>query len=49
MYDVDEYFVDHSYLFESLQNNAEKLLYIGSKLTRLSAVLKIYNLKAKNE
>ena len=48
MHDVDEYFLDHPYLFESLKNNAENFLYVGSKFTRLSAVLKLYNLKVKN-
>ena len=33
MPDVDKYFVDHPHLFESLKNDAEKLLYIGSKFT----------------
>ena len=49
MHDVDEYFVDHLYLFESLKNDAKKPLYVGSKFTRLSAVLRLYNLKARNE
>jgi len=49
MYDVNEYFVDHPHLFESLRNDAEKPLYVGCKFTRLSAVLRLYNLKAGNE
>jgi len=48
MHDVDEYFVDHPHLFESLKNDAEKPLYVGSKFTNLFAVLRLYNLKAKN-
>ena len=48
MHDADEYFVDHPHLFESLKNDAKKLLYVGSKFTRLSAVLRLNNLKMKN-
>ena len=48
MHDVDEYFVDHPHLFESLKNDAEKSLYVGSKFIRLSAMLRLYNLKVKN-
>ena len=48
MHDVDEYFVDRPYLFESLKNDIEKLLYVGSKFTKLFAILRLYNLKARN-
>ena len=48
MHDVNEYFVDHPHLFESLKNDAEKPLYIGSKFTKLSAVQRLCNLKARN-
>jgi len=48
MHGVDEYFVEHSHLFESSKNDEEKLLYVGSKFTKLSAVLRLYNLKTKN-
>jgi len=40
--------MDHSHLFESLKNDAEKLLYVSSKFTKLSAVLRLYNLKIEN-
>ena len=33
IHDVDAYFVDHSYLFESSKNDAEKSKYVGSKFT----------------
>ena len=48
MHDIDEYFMDHPHLFESLKNDAEKPLYVGSKFTRLFAMLRLYNLKAEN-
>ena len=48
MHGVDEYFVENSHLFESSKNDEEKLLYVGSKFTKLSAVLRLYNLKVKN-
>jgi len=48
MHDVDESFVHHPHLFESMKNDAEKPLYVGSKFTKLSAVLRLYNLKAGN-
>ena len=48
IHDIDEYIVDHPHLFESLKNNAKKLLYVGSKFTNLSAVLRLYNLKVEN-
>jgi len=48
MHDADEYFVDHPHLFESLKNDVEKLLYVGFNFTKLSAVLRLYNLKAGN-
>ena len=40
--------MNHPHLFESLKNDAEKSLYVGSKFTKLSVVLRLYNLKAKN-
>jgi len=48
IHDIDEYIVDHPHLFESLKNNAKKLLYVSSKFTNLSAVLRLYNLKVEN-
>jgi len=48
MHDADEYFVDHPHLFESVKNDAEKSLYVGSKFTKLYTELRLYNLKVGN-
>jgi len=40
--------MDRPNLIQSLKDNAKKLLYIGSKFTKLSAVLRLYNLKVRN-
>src|SRR4051812_35363033 len=46
---LEEDLADCPKMFERLVSNAEKPLYDGcSKFTRLSAVLKLYNLKADN-
>ena len=50
IYDVEENFTDHPYLFESLKNDSEKSLYDGcTTFTKLSALLRLYNLKTENE
>ena len=47
IHDVEEYFMDRSHLIESLKDDTEKSLDFGwSKFTKLSAVLRLYNLKA---
>ena len=39
--------MDHPHLIQSLKDDEEKLLYIGcSKFIKLSALLRLYNLKA---
>ncbi|XP_019189401.1 PREDICTED: uncharacterized protein LOC109183793 [Ipomoea nil] len=49
MRDVQEDFSEMPHEFKSLFDNAEKRLFPGStKFTKLSGVLKLYNLKAKN-
>ncbi|XP_019164339.1 PREDICTED: uncharacterized protein LOC109160506 [Ipomoea nil] len=49
MRDVQEDFSEMPHEFKSLFDNAEKPLFPGStKFTKLSGVLKLYNLKAKN-
>lgn len=49
MHDVEENFMDCPHLFERLKSDAEKPLYAScSKFTRLSVVLRLYNLKAGN-
>src|ERR1051325_4373915 len=46
---LEEDLADCPKMFERLVSDAEKPLYVGcSKFTRLSAVLKLYNLKADN-
>jgi len=50
IHDVEEHFMDHQHLIQSLKDDAEKNLYVGcSKFTKLSAVLRLYNLKAENQ
>jgi len=41
--------MDHPKIFDSLKNDAETPLYVGCfKFTRLSALLRLYNLKVRN-
>jgi len=48
-YDVEKNFTNRSHLFESLKNDSEKSLYDScTTFTKLSAVLKLYNLKVEN-
>ena len=49
VHDVEENFMAHPKILDSLNNDAQTSLYVGySKFTRLSALLRLYNLKAKN-
>ena len=49
IHDVEDHFMDHPHLIQNVKNDAEKLLYVScSKLTKLSAVLRLYNLKIGN-
>ena len=48
--DIEEDFVDHHEKFERLLGDAEKPLYFGctNNFTKLSAIVRLYNLKAGN-
>ena len=47
--DAKENFMDRPKILDGLKNDAETPLYVGcSKFTRLSAVLRLYNLKVKD-
>ncbi|CAH9133258.1 unnamed protein product [Cuscuta epithymum] len=49
LHDMEDNFTYMPHVFDSIQRDAEKPLYEGcSKYTRLSAVLKLFNLKAAN-
>ena len=48
IHDVEKYFLIHLYLIESLKDDVEKSLYVGSKFTKLSTVLRLYNSKTGN-
>ena len=48
-HDVKEHFMDRPHLIKSLKDDAEKPLCVGySKFTKLSTVLRLYNLKEEN-
>ena len=46
--DIEEDFIDHHEKFERLLGDVEKLLYFGctNNFTKLSAIVRLYNLKA---
>ena len=44
--DADERFVDHPEQFETLLNDAKSPLYTGCKFTKLSTLVRLWNLKA---
>ena len=49
IHNVEDHFMDRPHLVQSLKDDEEKLLYVGcSKFTKLSAVLRLYNLKEEN-
>ena len=50
IHDIEYHFMDRPHLIDNLKDNAEKSLYVScSKFTKLSPVLKLYNLKVENE
>ena len=49
IHDIQSHFMDHPHLIQSFKDDADKSLYIGcSKFTKLSALLRLHNLKAGN-
>ena len=47
--DVEYPFMDRPHLIQNLKDDAEKYLYVSwFKFTKLSVVLRLYNLKAEN-
>ena len=49
VHDVEETFMDRPKILDSLKNDGKTPLYVGcSKFTKLSAMLKLYNLKVGN-
>jgi len=49
IHDVEDHFMDHPHLIQNLKDDAENFLYVGYfKFTKLSTVLRLYNLKAEN-
>jgi len=49
IHDIEENFTDCPHLFKSLKNDSEKSSYNGyTTFTKLSAMLRLYNLKARN-
>ena len=49
VHDVEKNFMDHPKILKRLKKDAETPLYVGcSQFTRLSTILRLHNLKAKN-
>ena len=49
IHDVKKHFMNCPHLIESLKDDVEKSLYVGClKFTKLSVVLRLYNLKSEN-
>ncbi|XP_065850143.1 uncharacterized protein [Euphorbia lathyris] len=49
MHDVEDHFTEHPHMYDNILRAAEKPLYPGcTRITKLSAILKLFNLKASN-
>ena len=46
--DVEDCFVDRPYELSKILEEVDKTIYLGSKITKLSFLIRLYNLKARN-